>query len=158
MWLHLFFHKLPSAKKYCISLYRKLSWIKPPLSWCCPGRGKEELKPTEAHMTSCIQSWFLVGNELPTQDVPLEWDRDFGELCGSHQGCQVPFRPPINNVGLLLRRCIGKGLHLAKTEEPRGFSRVAAGFSSYDPTQEKEMVLIFTEFKISLERQNRPKN
>ena len=23
--------------------------------------------------------------------VPLEGDRDFGELCGSHQGCQVPF-------------------------------------------------------------------
>ena len=45
--------------------------------------------------------------------VPLEGDRDFGELCGSHQGCQVPFRPPIPNVGLLLRRCSGKGLHLA---------------------------------------------
>ena len=24
--------------------------------------------------------------------VPLEGDRDFGELGGSHQGCQVPFR------------------------------------------------------------------
>src|SRR5574340_1744981 len=45
--------------------------------------------------------------------VLLEGDRDFGELCGSHQGCQVPFRPPIPNVGLLLRRCSGKGLHLA---------------------------------------------
>ena len=42
--------------------------------------------------------------------VPLEGDRDFGELCGSHHGCQVPFRPPIPNVGLLLRRCSGKGL------------------------------------------------
>ena len=40
---------------------------------------------------------------------PLEGDRDFGELCGSHQGCQVPFRPPIPNVGLLLRRPSGKG-------------------------------------------------
>src|SRR5574341_554330 len=64
--------------------------------------------------------------------VPLEGDRDFGELCGSHPGCQGPFRPPIPNVGLLLRRCSGKGLHLAMTGEPRGFSRVAAGFSSYD--------------------------
>src|SRR5574337_91745 len=64
--------------------------------------------------------------------VPLEGDRDFGELCGSHQGCQVPFRPPIPNVGLLLRRCSGKGLHLAMTGEPRRFSRVTAGFSSYD--------------------------
>src|SRR5574341_534275 len=42
------------------------------------------------------------------------------------------FRPPIPNVGILLRRCSGKGLHLAMTGEPRGFSRVTAGFSSYD--------------------------
>ena len=35
-------------------------------------------------------------------------------------------------MGLLLRRCSGKGLHLAMTGEPRGFSRVGAGFSSYD--------------------------
>ena len=39
---------------------------------------------------------------------------------------------PIPNVGLLLRRCSGKGLHLAMTGEPHGFSRVTAGFSSYD--------------------------
>ena len=62
----------------------------------------------------------------------FEGDRDFGELCGSHPGCQVPFRPPIPNVGLLLRRSSGKGLHLAMTGEPRGFSRVTVGFSSYD--------------------------
>jgi len=55
-----------------------------------------------------------------------------GNFVGAHQGCQVPFRPPIPNVGLLLRRCSGTGLHLAMTGEPRGFSRVAAGFSSYD--------------------------
>ena len=35
-------------------------------------------------------------------------------------------------VGLLLRRRGGQGAHAAKTKEPRGFSRVAAGFSSYD--------------------------
>ena len=29
-------------------------------------------------------------------------------------------------------RCSGQGPHLAMTGEPRGFSRVAAGFSSYD--------------------------
>ena len=33
------------------------------------------------------------------------------------------------NVGLLLRRCGGQGPHAAKTMEPRGFFRVAAGFS-----------------------------
>ena len=35
-------------------------------------------------------------------------------------------------VGLLLRCCGGQGAHAAKTMEPRGFSWVAAGFSSYD--------------------------
>ena len=34
--------------------------------------------------------------------------------------------------GQLLRRCGGQGAHAAKTMEPRGFSRVVAGFSSYD--------------------------
>ena len=36
------------------------------------------------------------------------------------------------NVGLPLRRRHGQGPHLAKRWEPRGFSRVAAAFSSYD--------------------------
>lgn len=35
-------------------------------------------------------------------------------------------------MGPLLRRCSGQGPHLAKTLDPRGFSRVAAGFSTYD--------------------------
>ena len=47
----------------------------------------------------------------------------------------------LGNVGLLLRRCSGKGLHLAMTEEPRGFSRVAAGFSSYDGEFRMPLVL-----------------
>ena len=49
-----------------------------------------------------------------------------------HQGCQVPFRTSRQKVGLLLSRCSGQGPHLALMGEPRGFSRVAAGFSSYD--------------------------
>ena len=32
----------------------------------------------------------------------------------------------------LLRRCRGQGPHLAKTGEPRGVSRVVAGFSSFE--------------------------
>ena len=44
--------------------------------------------------------------------VPLQGDRDAGELCGAHQGCQVPFRPPIPNVGLLLSSVAGKGFIL----------------------------------------------
>ena len=49
-----------------------------------------------------------------------------------HQGCQVLFRTSIQKVGLLLSRCSGQGPHLALMGEPRGFSRVSAGFSSYD--------------------------
>ena len=35
-------------------------------------------------------------------------------------------------MGLPLRRRTGQGPHLAKTLKPRGFSRIAAGFSSFD--------------------------
>ena len=49
-----------------------------------------------------------------------------------HQGCQIPVRISRGNMGFLLRCCSGKGIHLAMTGEPRGFSRVVAGFLSYD--------------------------
>ena len=78
---------------------------------------------------------------LENLDVPLEADRDVGELCVSHQGCQVTFRPPIPNVGLLRCRCSGKGLHLAMTGEARGFSRVVSGFSNYDGEFRMPLVL-----------------
>ena len=55
-----------------------------------------------------------------------------GNFWGSHEGCQVPFRTSGRNNGLPLRRRSGQGPHLAKTLEPRVFSRVAAGFSSDD--------------------------
>ena len=50
---------------------------------------------------------------------------------GSHEGWQDPFRPSGCNRGLPLRRRLGQGPHLGKRWEPRVFSRVAAGFSSY---------------------------
>ena len=55
-----------------------------------------------------------------------------GSFWGSHEGCQVLFRNSGRNVRLPLRRRSGQGPHLAKTFGPRGFSRVAAGFSSDD--------------------------
>ena len=54
----------------------------------------------------------------------------------------ISFRPPIPNVGLLLRRCSGKGLHLAMTGEPRGFSRVTAGFSKNVCESHQEPVFV----------------
>ena len=64
-----------------------------------------------------------------------------GNFVGAHQGCQVPCRPQIPNLGHLLRRCSGTGLHLAMTGEPRGFSRDGAGFSSYDEEFRMPVVL-----------------
>ena len=55
-----------------------------------------------------------------------------GNFWGSHERCQVLFRPSGRKLGLSLRRQSGQEAHLAKRWEPRGFSRVAAAFSSYD--------------------------
>ena len=57
-------------------------------------------------------------------------------------------------VGLLLRCCGGQGAHAAKTMEPRGFSRVAAGFSSYDGDFRLPLVLALgsQNFPLSSER------
>ena len=65
-----------------------------------------------------------------------------GNFFWSHQRCQVPFRTSRWNMGLLLRHCIRKGLHLAMTGEPRGFSQVAVGFSSYDGELSMPLLLV----------------
>ena len=94
-------------------------------------------------------------------DPPVKISREAGDQmkwcrepwCSSRgrQVCQGTFwvasrvpgtvRPSRQNVGLLLRRCRGKGLHLSMTWEQRGFSRVAAGFSSYDGEFRMPLVL-----------------
>ena len=71
----------------------------------------------------------------------LRCDGNVGELSGSHQGCQVPLRPSRRNVGLLLRCCSQKVLHLAMKGKPRGFSRVEAGFSNYNGEFRMPLVL-----------------
>ena len=55
-----------------------------------------------------------------------------GNFWVSYEGCQVPFRTSGRIMGLPLRRRSGQGPHLAKTLEPRVFSRFAVGFSSDD--------------------------
>src|SRR5574340_1135578 len=110
----------------------------------CDRKVRNPFQTKQGSRPSCPDQEGTKGSEEGVPEnlsVPREGDRDFGDLCGSHQGCQVPFRPPIPNVGLLLRLCSGKGLHLAMTGEPRGFSRVAAGFSSYDGEFRMPLVL-----------------
>ena len=58
-----------------------------------------------------------------------------------HQGSQVLFQISRGNVVFLLRRCSRKGSHLTMTGETRGFSQVAAGFSSYDRELREPVVL-----------------
>ena len=55
--------------------------------------------------------------------------------------CLVPFRSSRWNVGLPFSRCSGQGPHLSMLKEPRLFSRVAVGFSSYDGTFRLPVVL-----------------
>ena len=110
----------------------------------CDQKVRNPFQTKQGNRPSCRDEEGKRGSEEVVSEnlgVPLEGDRYGGELCGSHQGCQVPFGPPILNVGLLLRRCSGKGLHLAVMGEPRGFSRFPAGFSSYDGEFRMPLVL-----------------
>ena len=63
---------------------------------------------------------------------PLREPGVSGNFWVSYEGCQVPFRTSGRIMGLPLRRRSGQGPHLAKTLEPRVFSRFAVGFSSDD--------------------------
>ena len=109
---------LSSRATMCISWspLSGLNGVKPPV----------EIRRVEgAQRKWCRKTSVFLSREMFLPGMP-------GNIVGAHQGCQIPFGTPIPNVGLLLRRCSGKGLHLAMTGEPRGFSRVTAGFSSYD--------------------------
>ena len=110
----------------------------------CDGKVGNPFQTKQGNRHTCRDQEGRMGSEEMVPGilgVPLEGDRYVGELCGSHQGCQVPFRTSRQHVGLLLRRRHGKGLHLAMTGEPRGFSRVTAGFSSYDGEFRMPLVL-----------------
>ena len=67
-------------------------------------------------------------SRFPSEGVPHQGL----DLQRAQVGCQGPFHSSGRNRGPPLRRRPGQGPHLAKRWEPRGFSRVAAGFSSSD--------------------------
>ena len=113
----------------------RLEYLVRPASSCiAPGRSR-----THCRQSRGIDPLVAIGRGYGAQ---MKWSRE--PQCSSRMipvcrrtfgvalGCQVPFPTSRRNVGLLLRRCSGQGPHLAMTREPRGFSRVAAGFSSYD--------------------------
>ena len=100
----------------------------------CAGKAGNPFQTTQWNRLSCRDQEGRRGSdeEVPGPSVfPSREPGVSGKFWGSHEGCQVPFRTSGRNRGLPLRRLRGQGTHLAKTCAPRGFSRVAVGFSSY---------------------------
>ena len=101
----------------------------------CAGKAGNPLETTQGDRLSCRDQEGRGGSEeaVPGPSVfPSREPGMSGNIWGSQEGCQGPFRPSGPNRGLPLRRRRGQGPHLAKRWEPHGVSRVAAGFSSYD--------------------------
>ena len=101
----------------------------------CAGKAGNPFQTTQGNRLSCRDQERRRGSEeaVPGPSVfPSGEPGVSGDFWGSQEGCQGPFRLSGRNRGLPLRRRRGQGPHLAKRWEPRGLSRVAAGFSSYD--------------------------
>ena len=89
---------------------------------------------TQGNRLSCRDQEGIRGSEEAVLGPSVFTSREpgvLGDFWGSQEGCQGPFHPSGRNRGLPLSRRGGQGPHLAKSWEPRGFARVAAGFSSY---------------------------
>ena len=101
----------------------------------CAGRAGNPFRTTQGNRLSCRDQEGRRGSDEAVPGLSVFPSREpgvSGKFWGSHEGCQVPFRTSGRNNGLPLRRRSGQGPHLAKTLEPRVFSRVAAGLSSDD--------------------------
>ena len=101
----------------------------------CAGKAGNPFQTTRGNRLSCRDQERRRGSEEAVSGPSVFPSREpgvWGNFWGSQEGCQGPFRPSGRNRGLPLRCRRGQGPHLAKRWEPRGFSRVAAAFSSYD--------------------------
>ena len=101
----------------------------------CAGKAGNPFQTTQGNRHSCRDQEARRGSDeaVPGPSVfPSREPGVSGNFWVSQEGCQGPFRPSGRNRGLPLRRRRGQGPHLAKRWEPRGFSRVATGISSYD--------------------------
>ena len=101
----------------------------------CSGKAGNPFQTTQGNRLSCRNQEGRRSSEEVVPGPSVLHSREpgvSGHFWGTHEGCQVPFRTSGRNRGLPLSRHHGQGPHLAKRWEPRGFSRDAAGFSSYD--------------------------
>ena len=102
--------------------------------WCA-GKAGNPFQTTQGNRLSCRDQEGRRGSEeaVPGPSVfPSREPGVSGNFWGSHEGGQDAFRPSGQKRGLPLRRRRWQGSHLAKSLDPRGFSRGAAGFSSYN--------------------------
>ena len=101
----------------------------------CAWKAGKPFQTTQGNRLSCGDQEGRRGSDEAVPGPSLFPSREpgvSGTFWELHEGWQVPFRPSGRNRGLPLRRRRVQGPHLAKCWEPRGFSRVAAGFSSFD--------------------------
>ena len=91
-------------------------------------RGRQRMRWLDGELTATATAKSL--QSCPTLCDPIDGSPPGSPIPGSR--VPIPFRTSRRNVGLLLRRCRGQGPHLGMTGEPRGVSRVVAGYSSFD--------------------------
>ena len=101
----------------------------------CAGKAGNPFWTTQGNRLSCRDQEGRRGSDEAVPGLSVFPSREpgvSGNFWVSYEGCQVPFRTSGRIMGLPLRRRSGQGPHLAKTLEPRVFSRFAVGFSSDD--------------------------
>src|SRR5574340_1142163 len=66
-----------------------------------PFQTKQGSRPScrDQEVEGAQRKWFRKTSGFLSRETGMPWN-----FVGAHQGCQVPFRTPIPNVGLLLRR------------------------------------------------------
>ena len=93
----------------------------------CAGKAGNPFQTTQGNRLSCCDQEGRRGSDEVVTGSSVFPSREpgvSGNFWGLHEGWHVPFRTSGRNVVLPLRRRSGEGPHLAKTLEPRGFSRV----------------------------------
>ena len=101
----------------------------------CAGKAGNPFQTTQGNRHTCRHQEGRRGSDEVVSGPSVFPSREpgvSGNFWGSQERCQELFRTSRRKLGLPLRRHSGQEAHLAKTLEPLGFSRVAAGFLSYD--------------------------